>query len=185
MKTEFLKGLGLEQEAIDKIMAENGKDIAAEQAKTAAKENELIKANETITGLQADIKKFDGVDVDKLKSAADEWETKYNADIEAEREKVSRLSREYALKESLRGMGVTDPDYLLYKVGGVDAFQFSEDGKAVGLDEVIAPFKELSPLLFEGGPTFKSAGAHGGSGTPVSGVEKAFKEMNPELKIDN
>ena len=34
MKTEFLKGLGLEQDAIDKIMAENGKDIAAEQAKT-------------------------------------------------------------------------------------------------------------------------------------------------------
>lgn len=34
MKTEFLKGLGLEQDAIDKIMAENGKDIAAEKAKT-------------------------------------------------------------------------------------------------------------------------------------------------------
>ena len=34
MKTDFLKGLGLEQDAIDKIMAENGKDIAAEKAKT-------------------------------------------------------------------------------------------------------------------------------------------------------
>ena len=32
MKTEFLKGLGLEQDVIDKIMAENGKDIAAEKA---------------------------------------------------------------------------------------------------------------------------------------------------------
>ena len=26
MKADFLKGLGLEQDAIDKIMAENGKD---------------------------------------------------------------------------------------------------------------------------------------------------------------
>ena len=33
MKTEFLKEFGLNQEAIDKIMAENGKDIAAEQKK--------------------------------------------------------------------------------------------------------------------------------------------------------
>lgn len=33
MKTDFLKGLNLSQEVIDKIMAENGKDIAVEQKK--------------------------------------------------------------------------------------------------------------------------------------------------------
>ena len=40
MKTEFLRGLGLEQDAIDKIMAENGKDVAAEKAKTTKAEGE-------------------------------------------------------------------------------------------------------------------------------------------------
>ena len=40
MKTEFLKELGLEQEQIDKIMAENGKDIAAEKAKATKAEGE-------------------------------------------------------------------------------------------------------------------------------------------------
>lgn len=34
MKTEFLKELGHEQKQIDKIMAEYGKDIAAEKIKT-------------------------------------------------------------------------------------------------------------------------------------------------------
>lgn len=34
MKTEFLKELGLEQEQLDKIMAENGKDITVKNAKT-------------------------------------------------------------------------------------------------------------------------------------------------------
>ncbi len=33
MKTDFLKGLNLSQEVIDKIMAENGEDISAEQKK--------------------------------------------------------------------------------------------------------------------------------------------------------
>lgn len=33
MKTEFLKGLGLEQDAIDKIMAENGKDAEIDNYK--------------------------------------------------------------------------------------------------------------------------------------------------------
>ena len=31
MEREFLKGLGLEKDAIDKIMAENGKDIELEK----------------------------------------------------------------------------------------------------------------------------------------------------------
>ena len=33
MKREFLESLGLEKDAIDKIMAENGKDIEAGKAK--------------------------------------------------------------------------------------------------------------------------------------------------------
>lgn len=40
MKTEFLKERGLEQEQIDKIIAENGKDIAEEKAKETKAEGE-------------------------------------------------------------------------------------------------------------------------------------------------
>lgn len=36
MKREFLEGLGIEKENIDKIMAKNGKDIEAEKAKTTS-----------------------------------------------------------------------------------------------------------------------------------------------------
>lgn len=48
MKREFLKAIeGLTEEAIDKIMAENGKDIEAEKAKTNAlkAENDTLKAD--------------------------------------------------------------------------------------------------------------------------------------------
>ena len=38
MKREFLEGLELEKEVIDQIMAENGKDIEAEKAKTKTAE---------------------------------------------------------------------------------------------------------------------------------------------------
>lgn len=48
MKREFLKGIeGLTEEAIDKIMAEHGKSIEAEKAKTSAlkAENDTLKAD--------------------------------------------------------------------------------------------------------------------------------------------
>ena len=47
------------------------------------KVNELTKANETIKGLNETVAKFDGVDVDKLKKDASDWETKYNTDLAA------------------------------------------------------------------------------------------------------
>lgn len=60
MKTEFLKGLGLDQSVIDQIMAENGKDVNAEKAKAEAAQSQL-------SGVQEKLKAFDGVDVGDLR----------------------------------------------------------------------------------------------------------------------
>lgn len=60
MKTDFLKGLGLEQSIIDQIMAENGKDIKAEQDKAKAYKDDL-------DDVRGKLKAFDGVDVNELK----------------------------------------------------------------------------------------------------------------------
>ena len=45
MKREFLKGFDIADDVIDKIMAENGKDIEAEKSKVTAlkTENETLK----------------------------------------------------------------------------------------------------------------------------------------------
>ncbi len=174
---------------LDTVMDENGKDIEAEKTKITAKDGELIKANETIKGLQDDIKKFDGVDVDKLKQSAQEWETKYNTDIAAEKNKAENLERTYTLKEALRGVGVTDPDYIIYKHGGIDKFAFNDEGKLIGLEETIKPYKESSPSLFKheeqaqnGGSSFRanSGAEHGGGGnneptTLKAALEDAYK----------
>jgi len=71
MKREFLTELGLEKEAIDKIMAENGKDIEAEKAKvtkdleTAEKDRDSYKNR--LETAEESLKGFDGVDVEELK----------------------------------------------------------------------------------------------------------------------
>ncbi|MFV0517243.1 MAG: phage scaffolding protein [Aminipila sp.] len=157
---------------LDAVMDENGKDIEAEKAKTTAKDGELVKANDTIKGLQDDIKKFDGVDVEKLKQSAQDWETKYNTDITAEQTKAKNLERTYSLKEALRSAGVLDPDYIIFKHGGTEKFAFNDEGKLIGLDETIKPYKESNPSLFKqeddgnGGSSFRadSGGSHGNGG---------------------
>ena len=83
MKTEFLKGLNLSQEVIDKIMAENGKDIAAEQKKAEAvmqeRDSYKLKAENMeaqVSDANAEIQRFKDMDVEGIKQAADEWKQK-------------------------------------------------------------------------------------------------------------
>lgn len=96
MKTEFLKELGLEQDAIDKVMAENGKDIAAEQAKTKKAEGERDNYKTQLDTAKEALGKFDGVDVDGLKKQ-----------IEGLQSDLKAKDEEYAAKEAERTFNET------------------------------------------------------------------------------
>lgn len=71
MERKFLEELGLDKEAIDKIMAQHGKDIEAHKtsAETAAKDRDTYKGQ--LDDVSAKLKAFDGVDVDALRGEVD------------------------------------------------------------------------------------------------------------------
>lgn len=178
---KLLKEAGVTEDklkaTLDTILDQNGKDVEAEKDKVKAKEGELTTANNTIKGLQESIKKFEGVDIDKLKKDAADLQTKYDTDIAAEQEKYKNLQRGYSLKEALKAEGALDPDYIVYKQGGIEKFAFSEEGKPIGLADILKPMKEASPALFKsddnnsnsdgnGDSSFSSGGQHGGGIDP-------------------
>lgn len=140
MKTEFLKELGLSQEQIDQIMAENGKDIAAEQAKAAAKDGELTKANETIKGLQETVKKYDGADPEQLKKSLADLQKKYDADINQTK---LESALELALVQS-KARNTKAVRALLNQ----ETIKLDGD-KLLGLDDQLADLKKEAVYLFE------------------------------------
>lgn len=90
MKREFLEELKLEKDVIDKIMAENGKDI--EKYKT---ESEALKATNTQQKTQLEeankqIESFKGMDVEAIKKSADEYKAKFE---EAEKNHKAELDK--------------------------------------------------------------------------------------------
>lgn len=83
---EFLKGLDLDKEMIDTIMAEHGKHL------TSLKEdNENLKSQ--IEDANKEIQSYKDMDIDSIKKSAEDWETKYNDLVK---------SQEEAKKESIR-----------------------------------------------------------------------------------
>ena len=63
MKREFLKELGLADEQIDKIMAENGGDIQREQEKLNEKVKELEIVSGQLTEANKTIKSYKDMDI--------------------------------------------------------------------------------------------------------------------------
>ena len=76
MKKEMLIEMGIDEEKASKVM-----ELYSEIIKNMVSKDELTTANNTITQLKETVKKFDGVDIEKLKTDVTNWETKYNTDI--------------------------------------------------------------------------------------------------------
>lgn len=184
MKKDFLESLGLEAAAIETIMAEHEKTVQAEQARTTAKEAELKTAKETISGLQDTIRKFDGVDVEKLQQEAKDWERKYNEDLKAEKAKAENVRKEYALKEAMARTGVLDPDYLIYKAGGLEKFTFDKDDRPVGVEDALKPYKEdkaMAHLFKKETPPYDPKG--GGTGAIANPFAKETFNMTKQGEL--
>lgn len=172
MKTEFLKSLNLSQEVIDKIMAENGKDIAVEQKKAEKviqeRDSYKLKAESLETQVNdanTEIQKFKDMDIDGIKKAADDWkETAEKAKADADKQ-ISQMKFDYALSAALTGAKAKNAKAVKALLD-MDGLKFN-DGKIVGLDEQLAQIKADNDYLFENdepAPEFVK-GTNGGSGS--------------------
>jgi hypothetical protein len=122
------------------------------------KVGELETANQTITGLQDTVKKFDGVDVEKLKNDVKDWETKYNTDVEAAR--VDSL-----VTNALYEAKAKNPQ-MLKKM--LDMSLIKRDGdKLTGIAEQLDALKKSDGYAFETeetkGATVNTGGNHTGT----------------------
>ena len=171
MKTEFLKSLNLSQEVIDKIMAENGKDIAVEQEKakkvTQERDSYKLKAESLETQVNdanTEIQKFKDMDIDGIKKAADEWKEKAEKAQADANKQISEMKFDYALSAALTGAKAKNAKAVKALLD-MDGLKFN-DGKIVGLDEQLAQIKTDNDYLFESdepAPEFVK-GTNGGSG---------------------
>lgn len=125
------------------------------------KVTELTTLQETVTGLKETVAKFDGVDVEKLKQDAKDWEDKYNTDLAAAKlnsavdlELVARRAKNPKLAKAALDMSIIKLD----------------GEKLIGLSEQLDKLKESDGYLFEvedegnkGGASMSTGGNHTGN----------------------
>ena len=124
----------------------------------------LKTANNTIAGLQETVKKFDGVDIEKLKNDVSEWQNKYNTDTEA-------LKLDSAVNMALVEAKAKNPKLAK---SALDMSLIKMDGdNLLGLTEQLDNLKKSDAYLFEeekqeltggSGARFFTGGNHSGNG---------------------
>lgn len=115
MKREFLTELGLEKEAVDKIMAEHGKAIQTEKQSNeqavAELQTKLNEANETITKASESTQTLETV-----QSELADYKTKY----EEAQSTLTSERKTQKIKETLTAEGANDLEYLMFKLGDIE-----------------------------------------------------------------
>lgn len=176
MKTEFLKELGLEQDVINKIMAENGKDIAAEQAKTAKAEGERDNFKDQLATATTSLEKFKDVDPTAMQSEIDKLNQQLkDKDAEYAAKEADRAFSE-TLKEAIKTAGGRNEKSVMALLD-IDSLKASKDQSTdikKALDEVKKSdaylFGTDEPFLNPVGPTGGSSEIGGDSVTAIRAV---------------
>lgn len=181
MERQFLKGLGISDEAIEKVMAEYGKDVgrAKDDADKLTTERDGLKsqleeANKTIKGLKDQ-------DPDGLFQKVKEWEKKYKDDTDALNAKLLHQilnSRVDMALVSHKAKNVKAVRALL------DLEKISMEGDTVkGLDDQLEAVAKDNPYLFEEMDSNPKPGAGGTVGTDETNLwraEAGLPNMNKE-----
>jgi len=146
MKREFLEELKLDKEAIDKIMAENGKDIEAEKAKVTTKSAEIDGLKTQLNEANKQIESFKGMDIEGIKKAADEYKSKAEqAEVEAKKQ-IEKLQFDHSLETELQKAGARNPKTVKALLN-MESLK-NADGTIIGLKEQLEKLKTDEAYLF-------------------------------------
>ncbi len=69
-------------------------------------------------------------------------------DLKNQQTANANMIKTYAVKEQLSKAGVLDPDYLIYKTGGIDKFTFDKENQPVGVEQMLKPYREDKTMAY-------------------------------------
>lgn len=149
MKTEDLKNVGLTDEQISFVMAENGKDV-----NKAKKDFDTISADRDNWKNQAEtaqntLTKFDGIDPEKIDSEIADWKKKAKDAEEMYTAKIREREFEDALKAELDKVKFSSEAAKRSVMTDIKAAGLKLiDGKILGLKDLLEQMKEKDASAF-------------------------------------
>lgn len=155
MKREFLEGLDLGAGAklpkaiIDAILDENGRDLegAKNTITTLTTERDGLKTQ--LETANTTIQSYKDMDIDGIRKAAADWETKYNTDTQKLKDDLAAANYGFAVKEAVSGLKFSSESAKKAFVADLTEKKLTlQDGKLLGLEDFTKAYQEADPGAF-------------------------------------
>src|SRR5699024_4574396 len=149
MNREFLKGLGLEDDAIEKIMAEHGRTFndTKNQLDTVTTERDDLKSQ--LSERDEQLEELKKVDAEGLQAKIDELQAANEATKNEYEEKLQQQAFEHKLHDTLKDSGVRNAKAVKALLD-VESIKLDGD-KLLGLDDQLKALHESDGYLFDTG----------------------------------
>ena len=165
MKREDLDKFELSKEAIDQIMALNGKDIEAGKGRLTAAEQERDALKTQLAEANKQIESFKAMDVEAIKKSADEYKAKFEQAEADAKAKMDQLKFDHALDGALKEAKAKSAKAVKALIN-VEGLKLTDDGVIVGLKEQLEKIKSENDYLFESETKPPKVTTGGGTGKP-------------------
>lgn len=188
-RTDLEKIDGLSKEQIDSILGLHQEDVKGWNSKLADQKTEIDNKIKEIETLTQKVRKYDGVDVEKLKNDITEWEKKYNEDM-------AKKDKDYAMKSYFKEIPFASELARKQAMKEFDEKNLPfENGAFLGADDFINNLKKSDPRAFvddssqgnnQGNQQSLTTGIElkkGGNNDNDDPITRRFKELNPNIKI--
>lgn len=186
MEREYLKGLGLEDELIGKIMSEHGRGIQAAKGDLSTAQTEVASYKEQLAQRDKDILALKDSSGSKkaLEDKISQMELDYKTEKETLQNKIAETKLNSALDLTLTQANVRNPKAVKALLE-LDKVKLTDNGLE-GLDEQITALKETESYLFGDGskPPFINGNnnSNGGGGTLTKQAIMEIKDTNERQK---
>lgn len=171
MKRDFLEGLGLDKDTVDKILDENSRDIGREKQKTDQAKEDLAAAQQQLADRDKDIaelQKSSG-DAETIRKQLEDLQGKYTKETEAYKAQLADRDYSDAMSRTISAKGIkfsskaAEKAYLAdLKAKGLEL----KDGELTGFDEWHKTQVSADPTAFQAekpAPTFVKPVGTGGA----------------------
>lgn len=132
------------------------------------------------------IQSYKDMDIDGIRRAVTDWETKYNTDTQALKQQLEAQSYAHTVEGAVSGMKFSSEAAKKAFVADLTAKKLpAQDGKLLGLDDYVKAYKEADPGAFvsdQPAPSFVLPGTPQMRKTSGQAEVDAFYANNPFYK---
>ena len=183
MKTEFLQTLGIDKDNIDKIMAENGRDIETYKNTVATLTTERDGLKTQLDAANTQMKSYKDLDIEGVKQKAADWEAKYNTDTQALKSQLDGANYNFAVQQATGGIKFTSEGAKKAFIADLAAKKLPvQDGKLLGLDDYRKEYEKADPGAFVAEQSAKPIVKTGMRHTGTEGANDKKEEANAALR---